>query len=177
MPLHRWFDLSEHGFGCAILSESKYGGSTFASTMRLSLLRCTAEPRSNLRSRATQLRLGLMPHANGWRDAGVVAESMRFNAPLRRVANASAEPFVICDHANLIVDTIKRAEDSDATIVRLYECHGARGTAHLTFNTRFAKATWCDILEQPTGQSLHIDASRSIPIAYEPYKIISLLLE
>ncbi|HWB53020.1 MAG TPA: glycoside hydrolase family 38 C-terminal domain-containing protein, partial [Tepidisphaeraceae bacterium] len=39
VPGHKWSDLSEFDFGVAILSESKYGFSTYANHMRISLLR------------------------------------------------------------------------------------------------------------------------------------------
>ncbi|HVM98449.1 MAG TPA: glycoside hydrolase family 38 C-terminal domain-containing protein, partial [Candidatus Acidoferrales bacterium] len=44
VPGHKWADLSEHGFGVALLSESKYGFSTFGNTMRISLLRAPKMP-------------------------------------------------------------------------------------------------------------------------------------
>lgn len=177
VPLHRWFDLSEHGFGCAILSESKYGGSTYGNTMRLSLLRAPQSPDPTCDRGQHQFAWALMPHADGWRAAGVVAEAIRFNSPLRAIATASTESFASCDDANLVIDTIKRAEDSDDMIIRLYECHGARGTARLTFNARFTKATPCNVLEEQTGPSASLDSSRTTQIAYEPYKIISLRLD
>ena len=34
---HKWADLSEHGFGVALLNDCKYGYSTLDGVMRLSL--------------------------------------------------------------------------------------------------------------------------------------------
>lgn len=34
---HRWMDLSEHGFGLALLNDSKYGASVRGSVLSLSL--------------------------------------------------------------------------------------------------------------------------------------------
>ena len=34
---HKWADLSEHGFGVALMNDSKYGHSVLGSIMRLSL--------------------------------------------------------------------------------------------------------------------------------------------
>ena len=46
---HRWADLSEHGFGVALLNDSKYGHSvTDQNTLNLSLLR---SPKVNLKDR------------------------------------------------------------------------------------------------------------------------------
>lgn len=175
VPLHRWFDLSEFGFGAAILTESKYGGSTFGNTMRLSLLRSPQAPDPTCDRGSHSFSYAILPHAGGWREGGVVAEAMRFNNPLRSVTTTPAGSFAIVDSPNLIIDTIKRAEDSDATIVRLYECHGARGTAKLTLNRSFAAATPVNVLEEPLGDAIATNGS-TIAINYEPYKIISLKL-
>ena len=78
-----------------------------------------------------------MPHAGGWREAGVVAEAARFETPLRWAPGA-AEPrsCLSVDDPNLVLDTVKRAEDSDALLLRLYEAHGARGRARLRVGCR-----------------------------------------
>ena len=77
----------------------------------------------------------LLPHAGGWREAGVVAEAARFNQPLRWradcVPGTQSRSFAAVDDPNLVLDTIKRAEDSDALVLRLYEAHGARGIARV----------------------------------------------
>ena len=93
-PGHRFADLSEHGFGAALLTDCKYGYSCYGGELRISLLRVTEEPRPRGRhGRATSFAYALLPHAGGWREAGVVAEALRFNvrcagrtAPERRVA-------------------------------------------------------------------------------------------
>ena len=73
-----------------------------------------------------------MPHAGGWREAGVVAEAARFETPLRWAPGAAApRSWLSVDDPNLVLDTVKRAEDSDALVLRLYEAHGARGRARL----------------------------------------------
>jgi alpha-mannosidase len=177
VPLHRWFDLAEHGFGCAVLNDSKYGGSTFGNTMRLSLLRAPGSPDPTCDRGRHRFAFALLPHAGDWRDANVVAEACTFNAPLRAVgaAAAPAKSFVTCDDANLAIDTIKRAEDDDeATIVRLYECHGARGTATLTFAAPFARAVFCNVLEDELGPAT--THGGQVHVQYAPHQIITLKL-
>jgi alpha-mannosidase len=181
VPLHKWFDFSEHGFGCAILSECKYGGSTFGNTMRLSLLRAPQSPDPTCDRAEHQFAWALLPHANGWREAGVVGEALRFNFPLRTVGHAplghpAAESYASVDDPNLVIDSIKRAEDSDAVILRLYECHGARGSAKLHLAERFSSATPCNILEEPIGAAQNLIQGQPLRLTYEPYRIISLKL-
>ena len=44
VPGHRFADLSEHGFGVALLTDSKYGWSALGDTLRISLLRAPKLP-------------------------------------------------------------------------------------------------------------------------------------
>ena len=44
VPGHRFADLSEHGFGAALLSESKYGFSCYGGDLRMTLLRSPKSP-------------------------------------------------------------------------------------------------------------------------------------
>ena len=73
-----------------------------------------------------------------------------------------------------MLDTVKRAEDSDALVLRLYECHGARGTARLRVGVPLTAARRCNLLEDP-GAELPISDGQ-IELAYRPHEIISVLL-
>ena len=66
-------------------------------------------------------------------------------------------PFISCDDPNLVIDTVKRAEDDDAMIVRLFECHGARGTARVRFAAPFAQAAFCNLLEDELSPAAQRD--------------------
>ena len=130
VPGHRFADLSEHGFGVALLSAATYGWSTLGGEMRMTLLRSPRWPDPDADRGAHELSFAVFPHAGGWQEAGVTAEALRFNAPLL-VGEGDAEPqsWFACDA--LMVDTVKPAEDGDGLIVRLYEAHGGRGVARL----------------------------------------------
>ncbi len=78
------------------------------------------------------------------------------------------------DDPNLVIDTIKKAEDSQAIIVRLYECHGARGTAKLKTNLPFTSAKFCNLLEDDIEEINMVDGE--LQIQYAPFQIISLKL-
>lgn len=184
VPGHRFSDLSEHGFGVALLSESKYGWSTFGNTMRLSLLRSPKYPDPQADMGRHTFSYALLPHSGGWREAGVAAEAARFNQPVHFTeADSSAagpEPgslpvpsFASCDDPNLVLDTIKKAEDSDALILRLYETHGARGTARVRVAVPAGPVHTANILEDETG-STEVAEDGSIVVPYRPYQIITL---
>ena len=176
VPGHKWADLSEHGFGVALLSDSKYGWSTRDNVMRLSLLRATTHPDPTADRCVHEFAFALMPHKGNWRDAGVVAEALKFNSPLLLAPGLiPAAELVSSDNPNLVIDTVKRAEDSDALVIRLYECHGARGNANLTLALPFKSVQIANILEEP-NQIIRA-ANGRITVPFTPFEVITLLIE
>jgi alpha-mannosidase len=175
VPGHRFADLSEHGFGVALLTDCKYGYSTLGGEMRISLLRAPKAPDPQADIGMHRFAYAVMPHAAGWREAGVLAEAMRMSSPIVW-AGGSAEPrsFASVDDPNLVLDTIKRAEDSDAVVLRLYEAYGARGTARVRLGFPFSSAAMCNLLEDE-GEPLPA-SDGAIEVAYRPHQIISVMV-
>ncbi len=62
-------------------------------------------------------------------EAGVIQEAYRFNVPMLLFPAAEYAPsrhgteqsFISIDNPAMVIDTIKKAEDSDALIIRIYE--------------------------------------------------------
>ena len=124
---------------------------------------------------AEMARQTLVPHAGGWRDAGIVAEAIRFTAPLRfTTPPAGPGSLASVDDPNLVLDTVKRAEDSDALVLRLYEAHGARGTARLRLARTFAEAVRANVLEDELGP-LERDGD-AIVLAYRPHQLLTVVV-
>jgi alpha-mannosidase len=175
VPGHRLADLSEHGFGVALLTDCKYGYSTYGNEMRISLLRGTTVPDPEADLGEHRFAYAVLPHAGGWREAGVVAEAARFETPIRWLPGPAApRSFVSVDDPNLMIDTIKRAEDSDAIVIRLYEAHGARGAARVRLAWPVREAVRCNLLED-AGEALSV-ADGAIEITYRPHEIVSVLV-
>jgi alpha-mannosidase len=174
VPGHRWADLSEHGFGVALLNDCKYGWSCLGSELRLSLLRSPRMPDPEADVGRHEFAYALMPHAGGWREAGVVGEATCFNALLRWTSAPVPESFASVDDPNLVLDTIKRAEDSDALVLRLYEAHGARGLARLRVAAPFSSARRANVLEDH-GEALEIEGD-AVLLPYRPHQILTVML-
>jgi len=172
VPGHRFADLSEHGFGAALLTDSKYGYSCHGGDLRISLLRSPKSPDPEADMGRHEFAYALLPHADGWREAGVVAEALRFNVPVRWAASAPERPLASVDDPNLVLDTVKRAEDSDALVLRLYEAHGARGTARLRLGVPFKSALSANVLEDD-GDALQVEDG-VIVLPYRPHQILTV---
>ncbi|KAL7980375.1 hypothetical protein Chor_014704 [Crotalus horridus] len=66
---HKWADLSEHGFGVALLNDCKYGCSVHGNVMSLSLLRAPKSPDATADIGRHQFTYAVMPHLDSFQDA------------------------------------------------------------------------------------------------------------
>jgi alpha-mannosidase len=174
---HKWADLAEPDFGVALLNDCKYGYAAHGNVLRLSLLRAPKYPDPNADMGTHKVRYALMPHAGSFQDAGVIPAAYAFNVPLLLSVSRAApttQSFFELDADALVLDTIKRAEDSDALIVRLYEAHGTRGVARLTSPLPFQSAALCNLLEEPEATLEWQDGG--VAFAFRPFQILTLQL-
>jgi alpha-mannosidase len=171
VPGHRFADLSEYGFGAAVLTDSKYGYSCYGSDLRVSLLRSSKSPDPEADIGRHEFAYALVPHSGGWREAGIVREAALFNAPLRRVAHPFEGSFASVA-GGLVLDTIKRAEDSDAIVLRLYEPHGGRGVARVRLGVPFASARRANLLEDD-AEPLGVE-NGEIVVPFRPHEIVTV---
>jgi alpha-mannosidase len=183
---HKWFDLSEGDYGVAILNDSKYGYDVHNSTMRLSLLRGPISPDPDGDLGQHQFTYSLFPHAGDWFEGGVYRAAYELNNPLVPVVKASAgvqagstvEEFslVQVEPSNVIVETVKRAEDSDALVVRVYECANRRGPFELKFPFAVSSAIETNLLEEETGKVEIGGDGQSIGGFIKPFEIKTFLV-
>jgi len=174
---HRWADLSEPNFGVALLNDSKYGYACHGNVLRLSLLRAPKSPDAFADMGEHRFRYALYPHENGPQLGGVIPEAAGFNQPLRVFSTSAAvqsKSFFHLDNPAVVLDTIKKAEDSGELIVRLYESHGAHQTATLTVSHPFKKAGKVDLLE---SEEKPLRAGKNkIRLSLRPFELLTLKL-
>ena len=155
VPGHRWIDLSESDYGVSLLNDCKYGFNTHENVMRISLLRSPMDPDPVADQGHHSFTYSMYPHAETWREAETVRRAYELNAPLlvqAVEASAGSVPAVAgsmsVDKPEVVIDAVKKAEDSDAVIVRVYESHGGRGPVKLTFADAPSSVTECDLMEE-----------------------------
>lgn len=175
VPAQKWADLSEGNYGVSLLNDCKYGYDIRENVMRLSLLRAPVDPDPTADEGEHHFVYSIYPHQWGWRN-GTVQQAAQLNSPaVAVVADAHEGPmeptdsFVQSSVDNVIVDTVKKAEDSDALIVRVYEAYGQRGEVVLAFGRPIKKAAECDLLEENDSP---VDSGKSsIRFFVKPFEI------
>ncbi|MBR3692646.1 MAG: alpha-mannosidase [Clostridia bacterium] len=166
---HRFADLSEGDYGVALLNDCKYGHDVDGGTLGLTLLRATTHPSTVGDRGEHEITYSVFPHAGDWRAAAVVRQGLDLNTPLLSAKGSTPlESPLRLEDKNLILDTVKAAEDGDGFILRLYECNGNRGKGELIFAKTPVSVEETDLLERPERS---LAAANRLPVEYGPYEI------
>ena len=179
----KWVDLSEGDYGVSLLNDCKYGHDIHHNVMRISLLRSPTMPDPVADQGEHHFAYSLLPHAGDWRN-GTIGAAYALNDPLlvhvpaQPIAVAPARlptPFLMIDSPNVVIETVKQAEDGNGVIVRLYECGRTRGEVTLQVGTTVAAAWRTNLLEENQA-SLAVDG-RTVTIPIRPYAIVTVRLQ
>jgi alpha-mannosidase len=181
VPAHKWADLSEGNYGVALLNDCKYGYDVKDNVLRLTLIKSAIRPDALADKGRHSFTYSLLPHAGDWRLGGVPAEAESLNQPLG-AAPLPAQPagslpgafgFARASAPNVVIETVKKAEDGDAWIVRLYENQQNRlSHATLTFGRPVLRATTCNLMEVEQAPLEH--AGSTVTFALRPFEIKTL---
>lgn len=148
-PSHRWFDLTntDGKYGVAILNEAKYGSDKpNDNTLRLTLL-YTPGVRDSYQHQGTgdwgrhEIVYALQGHAGDWRAGQTQVKAAQLIQPLMAFATSAhsgklgkSVSLLKVSTPQVAVNAMKKAEDGEETIVRLFELSGkAAKDVTLTF--------------------------------------------
>ncbi|NEV01971.1 alpha-mannosidase [Bradyrhizobium uaiense] len=151
VPGHRWADLAEPDFGVSLFSDCRHGYSAFGNQLALTLLRGSEVPDPQADIGRHRMRYAIYPHQGDWRAADTVGRALCFERPMLWAKGQPRAPlrqsFLTATPANVIIDTIKPAEDGEGWVVRLYESAGVRAAATLDFGVDISSAWISNTLE------------------------------
>ncbi len=173
---HRFVDLSEHGFGTAVLNTGRYGHGLDGATVRVTLARAARYPDPDADRGHHRVTLALAAH-DGDR-AEVLRQACALNLPMRGFIGTGeqlAEPIVRLAGAGVEVDAVKAADDgSGDLIVRLHEAIGARTSIEVSAAAGVAAAWRCPLTEEPTD-GVEVTDGR-VRLTVRPYELVTLRL-
>lgn len=175
----KWVDLSEAGYGVALLNDCKYGHDIHSNVIQLSLLRAPLSPDPLADQGHHEFTYALLPHAGGFREGGVIEEAQALNTPLLFREGTvhpgklpSTYSFFTVEGEGVQIQAIKAAEDGDAVIVRFSEEHGGRKTVTVRTTLPVSQAWTTDLLERETG-TLRLKDGR-VSFTMTPFEIVTV---
>jgi alpha-mannosidase len=175
---HRWADLSEADYGVSLLNDGKYGHSSQGNVLGLTLLRAPVFPDPLAEEGEHRFTYALYPHRGDWRGQTTL-EAHDLNAPLLACVSAnkngrdpSSRSYMNISQPNLRLSSLKKAEDGDDLVLRVYDAVGARGTAKLETELGIQKISRLNFLEDEMEQS----KTSELEISFTPFSVTSLKL-
>ncbi|MBN2410067.1 alpha-mannosidase [candidate division KSB1 bacterium] len=189
---HKYIDLSRSDYGVTLMNDCKYGHDVEDNVMRITLLRSPLTPDPLTRPQGYQnpfadqgeheFVYSVYPHTGDQIEANSIRRACELNYPLKALVTEKHkgewEPeksFITLDADNLILTVVKKAEDSDARVIRLYETHGKQVETELHFDAPVQRAWEADLLENKKREITVTD--NTVPLKINPYKICTLIVE
>jgi alpha-mannosidase len=172
---HKWMDLSDNGFGVAILNDCKYGVGVKGSEVRLSLLKSGTHPDPRADEGMHRFLYSFLPHEGPFSVAGVARPAYELNVPVRSQQTERilfAESLLRIDNPNVVVESIKRAEDGRGMIVRLYDAGRMRSRVAVAFGGEVKQVEEVNLLEEKQ-RSLALRGGR-VELDLGPFEIKTL---
>ena len=176
---HKWMDLSDCGYGVAVLNNGKYGHKALENVLDINLLRSPGYPDPTADRALHEFAYSLYPHAGDYGEGGVIRAAYELNVPLRVTALSPSTgslpgrgSFLSIDAPNVVIESVKKAEDSEVLIMRLYEAHGSSTVAELRLAYPQAKVDLVDLLEE---HPLPLDVCQGrLMLGFKPFEIHTL---
>jgi alpha-mannosidase len=183
VPALRWADLGDGNHGFSLLNEAKYGYDAVGNTLRLTLLRSPTSPDPDADRGHQHFSYALYPHAGTWKQAMTERRGYEYNYELRAQQVTSHQGALPLEHSyaavapeNVVLTALKKSEDDNALIFRVFEWAGKQGDVTFTVPTGATGATETNLMEKPTGSPLAVSGDK-VTAHIHPYEILSVRVD
>lgn len=155
VPVLKWADISEEGYGVALLNDCKYGYDVKDNDLDLTLIKCGTYPNPNADREEHRFMYSLYPHGGNFKEGKVNEMAYKLNLPTVAVIEEKHDgklpknmSFLSVDSDNIVLETIKRAEDDNSIIIRMYEFCNKRSTVKVNTHLAIEEVKECNLMEK-----------------------------
>lgn len=173
---HKWIDQSDNGFGFSLLNDSKYGHRVKDGKVETSLIRSAMWPCKDQDKGQQHIETALYPHKGAVSESDVYNQAYSLNFPLycvkadKNTGKTGGEySLVSADKSNIIIETVKMAEDSDEIVIRMYENRNKDTACTLTLNRNIKSAAVTNLLEEEEEKLVPDD--NELTLKFKPFEI------
>ena len=180
VPVLRWADLGDGKHGFSLLNDSKYGYDGKDNVLRLSILRSPTWPDPEADRGHHHFHYALYPHGGDWKQALTVRHGYEYNYKLQAMqveAHTGSQPsefaYVTVKPENVVLTALKKAEDTNSLIFRVYEWAGKSGEVEIHLPKGATGATLTNLMEKPEGSGLRLE-KETVTAPIHPYEILTV---
>jgi alpha-mannosidase len=183
VPAMRWADLGDGQHGVSLINESKYGYDAIGNQLRLTLLRSPVWPDPEADRGHHHFSYWVYPHPGDWKSAMTVRRGYETNYPLTAMQVEahtgewpSTHSFIGVAADNVVLTAVKKAEDSDALLFRVYEWAGKSSDVIISVPPGATGANLVNLMEQPEGGAIGVSGDKvTFPIT--PFAIQTIRVD
>ena len=150
--------------------------------MKLTLLKSATYPNEEADRTHHSFTYSLYPHKGILNNCETLKHAYLLNQKMESVSvekQSGVLPeeysFVHSGGGDAIVDTIKKAEDSNAIILRMYEPYNKRETVEFVLGFNVKRAYICDLMEN-NEREIEVNDNK-IRIDFKNYEIVTVKIE
>ena len=145
---HKFVNIDGEDYGFALLNNCKYGHRAKEGFLSLALLRSPIFPDPTCDRGAHSFSYAIYPHKQKFEETDLMAKGYIFNNPIEIIKqNVDITTIAKFDNTDIVIETLKVAEDEGGVIIRAYESLGQKARATLQLNCDCSSIYECDMLE------------------------------
>jgi alpha-mannosidase len=180
---HKWVDISEEGYGAAVMNDCKYGYECIRNEIRLTLLKSATGPDPNADKGVHIFTYSLLPHTDQLADAEVCLRAHELNVPYRVYTcdwneavsqlPTKMQLFKVFG-GQVFLQAVKKGEKDNSLILRFSELVGKRSQVELKLPLRVRKVYETNMIERDImsiGENLN-----TITVDFKPFEIKTIKL-
>jgi len=177
---HRWSALMEEGMGAAVLNDCKYGISAHGNCMELTLLKSAVFPDEEAECGMHEFTYAFYCWNTPFASSKVVQKGYELNTEVMMADGITGNgPLFSVERENIILDSVKQAENQSGIVMRFYESSGSSTRTavrllHPQMKT-FGKAYVTDMLEAIQSE-LTMEDGRMV-LAFRPFEVKTVLIK
>ncbi len=167
---HKWLDFAEDNYGVAVINDSKFGVGIHDQEIGLTMLKAGIYPNPNADIEKHHFAYSIRPHRADFRQASIIDAAYSFNNPAEYIVISDNEAtgsnelplryeLAATDNKNVVVEVVKKSEDGDDDIIRVYEAFGRRSRTRLEFACDYTSVEEVSMSED---SSEYIDSFKEI---------------
>ena len=145
---HKYLTLEDGENGFAVLNDCKYGYRVKEGIISVNLLRSPKFPDKNCDMGKHEFSYAVCPYEGTAKTAGIVRKAYLLNNPLFVTgSNVDIRPLIKVSGDNVVLETVKPAENGKGIVARLYERYGEESTCTVEADFDYKSVYNADMLE------------------------------
>ncbi len=178
---HKWADLSEEGYGAALLNDCKYAYECIGNQIRLTLLKSPVGPDPVADKGEHVFTYSFLPHKGRLVQGEVPLRANELNVPYRvQVTSGNncklpdSQQYVKVQGGQIFLQSVKKAEKGDGAILRFSEMAGERKKVKVSFHTNISKFYETNMLEE--NEKIIGSNGDTVTLNFRPFEIKTIKL-